>query len=178
MNKSGKEAQSNAPAKRKTKPIPERVLKEMSFTGAKVYQVIGEQLYIFRDIFYNGAWSVYMDWVEFIDDDLNIFAVFDPPEDVLNTPRCPSEAIVDDLLREVNSIIANFVPKMIDVSEPGSCDALCRKKKVLSSLYERIEFTKDDGKLSTLSSLNKKSYICTIVEVWANTAVTMMLFKY
>jgi hypothetical protein len=169
----------------KTAKVPKCVLEELKTSGAVVEKLQGEDLYSVSHIeFKDKAWDIYATWGEAVNQEPRVGAMFAPSE----TALCPKDILGIPIQRETNSVIHYYAPLRIEDFannvEPGIGPPLQahhphvivhHSAVALSRLMERIQ--KPPENYPAIHGLKSGSYICTVIQTWANAVVEITLFK-
>jgi hypothetical protein len=177
------------PKPTKSAKIPVKVIKEMEANGASVQKLESEGLYGVTNITYKDrSWDSYAAWGEKIDSDPNVMSAFFPSPEITGTTLCPALDLGAYIQREANSVIYHYAPLGMEafandavpvigapLPAPPLFIPVHHSTVALSKLMERIQRPPQD--YMTIHSLSPGSYICHIVQHWANATVSIALFK-
>jgi hypothetical protein len=160
----------------------------MEAAGGVVSKIPGEDLSMCDVKYGDSVWAVYEEWASSFEENLRICAAFAPGPEIGNSTLCPPLAIAGTIVTEANSVIVHYAPLPPVAIEGGAVPNIPRPipfppalttyahpKLALSALMQRIQTPPAD--YAALSSLCPGSYICTIMHIWANAAVTIVLYK-
>eukprot|EP00977_Amphora_coffeiformis_P011801 scaffold2897_cov178-Amphora_coffeaeformis.AAC.6 len=151
---SKKTSRKKAKKKQMTR-VPDHILEEAVKHGAVRENCPGEDLCILRMTYGDKAWEVFGAWIDGLDADPGVLAIFAPAANIANTTLVPQNG----------PIVAPVMP--INVHHA---------KIALNGIFERIERINDPN-YPRLSNLTSGSYICNVLIQWANVAHTTTLFK-
>ena len=184
------EGSSSAVAAKKTKKraarVPDSVLKNAVKAGATREDCPVEDLCILRMPYGDAAWGVFREWIDELDADPGVLAIFAPSANIVNTAVTPNNEVAMAIQNEANSIINHYAPLVeanfpnpvipAPISAPVMPINVRHAKFALNGMFERIQSINDPN-YPTLSNLPSGSYICNVLIQWANVAHTTTLFK-
>ena len=164
--------------------VPQLVLEAAEKAGAVRENCPGEDLCIMRMTYGDPAWNVFKEWIDQLDADPGVLAIFAPSAAIANTVLTPGNGLA--VLNEANSIINHYAPLLeADFPNPNIPGPLVapimpinvhHAKIALNGIFERIQSIQD-ANYPVLSNLPSGSYICNVLIQWANVAHTTALFK-
>ena len=184
--RSSSEVAARKTKKRRAARVPASVLKSAVKAGATREDCPGEDLCILRMTYGDAAWGVFREWIDELDADPGVHAIFAPSANIVNTPLTPNNGLVFAILNEANSIINHYAPLVeanfpnpvipAPIAAPVMPINLHHANIALNGMFERIQSINDPN-YPTLSNLPSGSYICNVLIQWANVAHTTALFK-
>jgi hypothetical protein len=169
--------------------VPKQLLQELEKKGATVQKVDGENLFGVLGLYYKSdAWEVLEEWGKTVDIDPMVLAAFYPPPNIADSSICPPDALGIPIMREANSIVHYYSTlQMEDFQENpfppigpplGAPPGLVRVHHAtvaLGKLMERIQNATPD--YPVIHNLKSGSYVCNIVQSWANVVFEIIVMK-
>jgi hypothetical protein len=170
-------------------PNRKQLLKDLEERGAIVQKVDGENLFGVLGLYYKSdAWEVLEEWGKTVDIDPMVLITFYPPPNIANSSICPPDALGIPIMREANSIVHYYSTlRMEDFQENpfppigpplGASPGLVRVNHAtvaLGKLMERIQNAPPD--YPAINSLKSGSYVCNVVQSWANVVFEIIVMK-
>ena len=164
--------------------VPKSVLEQAVQAGAVREDCPGEDLCILRMTYQDDAWKVFEEWINQLDADPGVHAIFAPSAKIVNTAITPPNGLA--IQNEANSIINHYAPLTeADFPSPvipGPIAApimpinIHHANIALNAVFERIQNIQD-ANYPILANLPSGSYICNVLIQWANVAHTTTIFK-